>query len=77
MNADQDLSLARHFAELPDPRLDRTKKHHLSDILIITLCATIAGADSWEEVQRFVVTEIDGDDEVRVCTGCGERRIVI
>jgi predicted transposase YbfD/YdcC len=53
MNADQDLSLVRHFAELPDPRLDRTKKHHLSDILIITLCATIAGADSWEEVQRF------------------------
>ncbi|MDB5352012.1 MAG: hypothetical protein JWN86_3259, partial [Planctomycetota bacterium] len=27
MTADQDLSLARHFAELPDPRIDRTKKH--------------------------------------------------
>jgi predicted transposase YbfD/YdcC len=53
MNTGQDLSLARHLAELPDPRLDRTKKHHLSDILIIALCATIAGADSWEEVQRF------------------------
>jgi predicted transposase YbfD/YdcC len=53
MTADQDRSLARHFAELPDPRIDRTKKHSLSDILVIALCATIAGADSWEEVQRF------------------------
>jgi predicted transposase YbfD/YdcC len=53
MDAGHDLSLVRHLAELPDPRLDRTKKHHLGDILVIALCATIAGADSWEEVQRF------------------------
>jgi predicted transposase YbfD/YdcC len=49
----QDVSIARHFAELPDPRIDRTKKHPLTDILVIALCATIAGADSWEEVERF------------------------
>src|SRR5262245_56796064 len=48
-----DLSLARYFADLPDPRVDRTKKHALGDILVIALCATIAGADSWEEVERF------------------------
>lgn len=48
-----DLSVARYFADLPDPRVDRTKKHALGDILIIALCATIAGADSWEEVERF------------------------
>lgn len=48
-----DPSLARYFAELPDPRVDRTKKHALGDILVIALCATIAGADSWEEVERF------------------------
>jgi predicted transposase YbfD/YdcC len=59
MTADQDLSLARHLAELPDPRIDRTKKHALGDILIIALCATIAGADSWEEVQRFGQAKAD------------------
>jgi predicted transposase YbfD/YdcC len=48
-----DRSIARHFADLPDPRVDRTKKHALGDILVIALCATIAGADSWEEVERF------------------------
>ena len=53
MNLSSDLSLVRHFASLPDPRIDRTKKHLLGDILIIALCATISGADSWQEVERF------------------------
>src|SRR3954451_25217726 len=53
MDPEPDLSIARHFASLPDPRLDRTKKHLLGDILVIALCATIAGADSWPEVERF------------------------
>ena len=47
------ISFARFFAELPDPRVDRTKKHRLDDILVITLCAVIAGADSFEEIERF------------------------
>lgn len=48
-----DVSVARHFAGLPDPRIDRTKKHSLADILVIALCGVIAGADSWEEVEAF------------------------
>jgi len=48
-----DLGLARAFAGLPDPPIDRTKKHLLGDILAITLCAVICGADSWEEVEAF------------------------
>jgi predicted transposase YbfD/YdcC len=48
-----DLSIARAFADLPDPRVDRTKKHALGDILVIALCALICGADSWEEVEAF------------------------
>ena len=48
---------APHFADLPDPRLDRTKKHALIDILFITLCATIVGATSWELVRQFGVSK--------------------
>ena len=48
-----DSPIARHFADLPDPRVDRTKKHLLGDILVIALVHTIAGADSWEEVEAF------------------------
>src|SRR5262245_2171216 len=47
------LGFAEHFADLPDPRIDRTKKHLLIDVLAVTLCATIAGAASFEEVERF------------------------
>jgi predicted transposase YbfD/YdcC len=49
----QDVSIARHFADLPDPRVDRTRKHSLGDILVIALCAVVCGADSWEEVEAF------------------------
>ena len=43
-----DIALARNFADLPDPRIDRTKKHALADILVITVCAVICGADTTE-----------------------------
>jgi hypothetical protein len=49
----QDVSIAHHFADLPDPRVDRTKKHALGDIPVVALCAVIVGADSWEDVETF------------------------
>jgi predicted transposase YbfD/YdcC len=48
-----EISFVRYFADLPDPRVNRTKKHRLDDILGITLCAVICGADSFEEIERF------------------------
>ncbi len=36
-----------HFALLPDPRVERTKRHQLIDILVIALCATLCGADDF------------------------------
>jgi predicted transposase YbfD/YdcC len=33
--------------------VNRTKKHRLDDILGITLCAVVCGADSFEEIERF------------------------
>jgi hypothetical protein len=48
-----EISFARYFADLPDPRVDRTKWHRLDDILVIALCAVICGADSFDEIDRF------------------------
>src|SRR5215207_65881 len=48
-----ELSFIEYFADLPDPRVDRAKKHRLDDILGITLCAVVCGADSFEEIERF------------------------
>lgn len=46
-------SLRDHFASLHDPRIDRTKHHHLLDILTIVICAVICGADGWVECEEF------------------------
>ena len=42
-----------HFADLPDPRVDRCKRHGLLNVVTIALCAVICGADSWVEVEQF------------------------
>jgi predicted transposase YbfD/YdcC len=47
------MALTGLFADLPDPRVERTRKHPLSDTLVITVCAVICGADTSEEVERF------------------------
>lgn len=46
-------TITDHFASLRDPRIERTKKHLLHDILVITICAVIGGADDWVNIARF------------------------
>lgn len=52
-------SIERHFGDITDPRIDRTKLHKLLDILVIALCAIIAGADSWEDVAEFGQAKVE------------------
>ncbi len=47
------ISLVDYFADLPDPRFDRRKRHCLTDILCITICAVICGAQHWTQVEQF------------------------
>lgn len=53
MEVNPATSIDQHFANIEDPRVDRTKRHKLLDILVIAICAVICGADNWEEVQLF------------------------
>ena len=46
-------SLVEQFADLEDPRIDRTKCHQLSEIIVIAICAVICGADNWVEIEEF------------------------
>lgn len=46
-------SLIDHLGEVPDPRMARTQRHEILDILAIALCAVIGGADHWTEVVEF------------------------
>jgi len=48
----------QHFGDLADPRIDRTKLHPLSNILVITLCAVICGAQTWEDIEAYGTEKI-------------------
>lgn len=52
-------SLLDHFADLADPRVERTRRHHLLDIVVITICAVIAGAESWDDIELFGETKAE------------------
>lgn len=38
---------------IEDPRINRTKLHNLTDILMIAICAAMCGMTGWEEIQAF------------------------
>jgi hypothetical protein len=46
-------SIAVHFGHLTDPRVERTRAHNLLDILTITICAVLCGADGLTEMETF------------------------
>lgn len=46
-------SLLEHLKSIPDPRIDRQKRHKLEDILAIAVCAIICGADDWVSIEEF------------------------
>ena len=45
--------LSSYFADIKDPRVTRTKKHLLKDILVIAILAIIAGAQGWEDIENY------------------------
>ncbi len=46
-------TIEKHFGSIQDPRIDRQKLHLLLDIIVIAICASICGADKWEDVETF------------------------
>ncbi len=46
-------SLLDHFATLQDPRVERNQRHALLDIVLLTVCAVVSGADGWEAIEDF------------------------
>jgi predicted transposase YbfD/YdcC len=48
-----------YFANLVDPRVERTKQHNLLDMFILALCATLGGANGWADIERFGKAKLD------------------
>jgi len=46
-------SIVEHFQTLEDPRIERTKKHNLLDILVIALCTLLTGGEGFQDMALF------------------------
>ena len=46
-------SLIEHFSRLEDPRVERNKKHELIDVIVLSVCAVLSGAEGWSDIEEF------------------------
>jgi len=49
-----------HFANLNDPRIERSKEHLLKDIIAIAILAIISGADGWVAIEAYGNAKYEG-----------------
>jgi hypothetical protein len=42
-----------HFVDVSDPRRNQGKRHLLDDILTLTICAVLSGANTWVEIEEY------------------------
>ena len=49
----QPMSFLEHFAELPDPRSHINRTYDLLDIVFLTVCAILSGAEGWKDIEKF------------------------
>jgi predicted transposase YbfD/YdcC len=45
--------VAQKFGAVQDRRVERTKRHPLLNILVLSLCGSVCGADGWDELEEF------------------------
>jgi predicted transposase YbfD/YdcC len=53
------ISLITIMGEVPDPRVDRTKDHDLTDLLVIALCTLLCGGESFYDMEEFAEVRLD------------------
>lgn len=55
----EQVKIYEHFKAIPDPRIERGRKHLLEDIIFITIVSILSGADDWNEIEMFGKLKID------------------
>jgi len=52
-------TMASIFSEIEDPRVERTRVHVLTDILIIGILSVIAGGKGWEDMENYGLSKYE------------------
>ena len=52
-------SLVAHFAQVPDPRIDRRKDHDLVDILVMGVCTLLCAGETFNDMEDFGKVKYD------------------
>ena len=58
-NSTSIVLIKEHFGTLKDPRGQQSIDHLLIDIIVITICATIGGANDWEAIAAYGVAKYE------------------
>ena len=53
------ITIADHFGEMKDPRVERSRQHKLIDIITIAICAVICGAETWVDIETYGRAKLD------------------
>ena len=48
-----ETTITEYFGEIEEPRREYSIQHKLIDIITISICAVISGADKWEEIEDY------------------------
>jgi hypothetical protein len=51
------LPLKEHFSSLDDPCAQHSIEHPLLDLVLVTICAVICGADTWVEIEHYGIAK--------------------
>lgn len=52
-----EMTLIAHFRNIQDPRVEGRCDHNLIDIIVIAVCAVIAGGETWVDVENFGIAK--------------------
>jgi len=52
-------NLVAHFAQMPDPRINRKKEHDLIDLLVIAVCTLLCGGETFNDMEDFGKAKYD------------------
>ncbi len=46
-------NLLSYFSEMKDPRINRTKRHLMDDIIFIAIASVLCGCESWNDMEEY------------------------